>query len=55
MSAKSVLVYWLEEKRWSIVRESAVKGDAKLGLITKTKFQGKFYPSIVIASKYIYK
>ena len=49
-----VFVYWLKEKMWSIVSEQAVRGgDFLPGDYVQTKFQGKLYPSIVIASKWI--
>lgn len=46
-----VLVYWPQERQWSIVSESAVQEDVLPGQRTNAKFQGKLYPSLIIASK----
>lgn len=47
-----VIVYWIKESgNFSVVTESAVKGEILPGQKTMTKFQGKLYPSLIIASK----
>lgn len=47
-----VKVFWLKEKGvFSVVSETAVKGKIRPGEKTFTKFQGKLYPSLIIASK----
>lgn len=43
------LVYWTEEKTWSIV--STIVGDDKPGSEVSAKFQGKAYPALLLASK----
>ena len=47
-----VFVYWIKERgSFSVVSESAVQGEILPGKKTVTKFQGKLYPSLIIASK----
>lgn len=50
---QKVLLFWCEDQQWSIVNVSAVKGETKLGVRTQGKFQGKWYPAILVASKFI--
>ena len=52
MATTKFLVYWVEETNWSIVSESALRDHVLPGQRTFTKYQGKWYPSLVIASKY---
>lgn len=47
-----VLVYWTLENNWSIVSTAAVRGESVPGTRTFAKFQGKWYPAILIASKF---
>jgi len=51
MAPMKVLVYWTEERQWSVVSESGVPAEVLPGQRTDAKYQGKMYPSIIIASK----
>lgn len=50
-----VLVYWLEERQWSVINETAVRGVATPGIVTEAKFQGKYFPTIILASEFVSK